>query len=61
MHLSHVPADQTFFTYDGSGEWLKIHSTGIEIRKELEDPGYWLPLNGARVRRFNPQTCSTSL
>jgi hypothetical protein len=43
MHLSRVPAGQDVRAYDGSGEWVKIYTMGIEIRKELDYPVYWLP------------------
>ncbi|KFA73044.1 hypothetical protein S40288_03256 [Stachybotrys chartarum IBT 40288] len=42
-HLSKVPAGGDIHTYDGSGEWVKIHSVGLE----LNDDGslHWLAYN----------------
>jgi len=33
VHLSKVPEGQDVTTYDGSGEWVKIHSSGMKIGK----------------------------
>ncbi|KAF2871788.1 glycosyl hydrolase family 61-domain-containing protein [Massariosphaeria phaeospora] len=53
MHLSRAPAGQDLRTYDGSGEWVKIYTLGIEIRKELANPVFWLPHNdGKEAPRF---------
>lgn len=43
VHLSAVPEDSSFDEYDGSGEWVKIYTLGVELSKE----GYlrWLPRN----------------
>ena len=43
-YLSAVPEGQTIGQYDGSGEWVKIHTTGVEIRKDMKKP-HWLPNN----------------
>lgn len=42
-HLSKVPAGGDIHTYDGSGEWVKIHSVGLEVN----DDGslHWLAYN----------------
>ncbi|KAK4182143.1 glycosyl hydrolase family 61-domain-containing protein [Podospora australis] len=34
IHLSKVPEGQDIKTYDGSGEWVKIHSRGLVSAKE---------------------------
>jgi hypothetical protein len=43
-YLSAVPEGKQIGQYDGSGEWVKIHTTGVEIRKDMTKP-YWLPNN----------------
>ncbi|KFA73937.1 hypothetical protein S40288_00925 [Stachybotrys chartarum IBT 40288] len=47
VHLGKVPDGQEIATYDGSGEWLKIYTKGLEWREEEspETPIYWLPFN----------------
>ncbi|KAF2820353.1 hypothetical protein CC86DRAFT_374518 [Ophiobolus disseminans] len=45
MYLSAVPAGQDIGHYDGSGEWVKIKTFGVEIHKDMKKP-YWLPNNG---------------
>ncbi|KAI9159064.1 putative endo-beta-1,4-glucanase D [Paramyrothecium foliicola] len=46
VHLSKVPDGQDVHEYDGSGRWTKIHTTGLEIRKDRpQEPVYWLPHN----------------
>ncbi|KAF2004387.1 hypothetical protein P154DRAFT_572046 [Amniculicola lignicola CBS 123094] len=44
VHLSQVPEGQSLTSYDGSGEWVKIHTTGFKI----VDGGkpWWLAYNG---------------
>ena len=32
IHLSKVPDGQDVTTYDGSGEWTKIHTVGLDIQ-----------------------------
>jgi hypothetical protein len=36
VHLSKVPRGQDVRSYDGSGEWIKIYTLGVERRKEGE-------------------------
>jgi len=45
VHLSKTPEGQDVRQYDGSGEWVKIYTLGLEIRPEREGPVYWLPIN----------------
>lgn len=45
VHLSSPSTGHDVRTYDGSGEWVKIHTTGLEIRQDRERPVFWLPLN----------------
>jgi hypothetical protein len=45
VHLSRPPTGQDVRTYDGSGDWVKIHTVGLEIREDHENPVFWLPLN----------------
>lgn len=45
MHLSQVPPGQDVRTYDGSGEWVKIHTSGLVVRKD-PDRYVWLANNG---------------
>lgn len=56
-YLSAVPAGQKFEQYDGSGEWVKIHTTGVEIRKDMKKP-HWLPNNNTDA---NYATMTTGL
>jgi hypothetical protein len=44
-HLSKVPDGQGVHEYNGSGEWIKIHTTGLEIRKQDREPVHWWPRN----------------
>lgn len=46
-HLSRVPDGMDISEYDGSGEWVKIHRLGLELR----DNGtvFWLPRNADRL------------
>jgi hypothetical protein len=44
MYLSAVPSGQQIGQYDGSGEWVKIKTFGVEIHKDMKRP-YWLPNN----------------
>jgi hypothetical protein len=45
MHLSKAPAGQDVSTYDGSGEWVKIHTSGLRIDKTLPNPVVWAANN----------------
>lgn len=55
-HLSKVPDGQSVQTYDGSGEWVKIHTLGLDVN----DDGSvrWLARNNEklpeRVRQPSP-------
>jgi hypothetical protein len=51
MHLSKVPTGKDVHTYDGSGEWTKIYTLGLEIRKvdESKYSIFWLPENGGQL------------
>jgi hypothetical protein len=44
MYLSAVPSGQQISQYDGSGEWVKIKTFGVEMRKNWTKP-HWLPNN----------------
>ncbi|CAI6333745.1 unnamed protein product [Periconia digitata] len=48
IHLSKVPSSQDIRTYDGSGEWVKIHTLG------LTNPRYGQPLNWTLYRSDPP-------
>jgi hypothetical protein len=39
VHLSKVPEGQDVHTYDGSGDWVKIHSLGL---KSTKPPLKWI-------------------
>ncbi|ORY14706.1 glycosyl hydrolase family 61-domain-containing protein [Clohesyomyces aquaticus] len=46
VHLSKVPTDQDVSTYDGSGEWVKIHTLGLRKNNTAPIvPVDWLPYN----------------
>jgi hypothetical protein len=51
-HLSKVPDGQDTTTYDGSGEWVKIYTLGVEL---VTDPtthatsALWLPWNNQQI------------
>ncbi|KAF2121249.1 glycosyl hydrolase family 61-domain-containing protein [Lophiotrema nucula] len=45
VHLSKVPDGQDVRTYDGSGEWIKIFTMGLELRPNETNPVHWLPYN----------------
>ncbi|OAG09647.1 uncharacterized protein CC84DRAFT_1202321 [Paraphaeosphaeria sporulosa] len=50
MHLSKVPVSQDIHAYDGSGNWVKIYTLGLEIRKDLwPDVVSWLPFNEGKL------------
>lgn len=42
-HISKVPDGQSAQTYDGTGEWTKIYTLGLEFRKNNGKPVHWLP------------------
>ena len=52
LHLSRVPAGQDVRTYDGSGEWLKVRTYGLELFNGTWGNSNWLPYKGARVRHW---------
>jgi hypothetical protein len=35
VHLSKVPDGQDVTTYDGSGEWTKIDTVGVEVKNNV--------------------------
>ncbi|KAF2688408.1 lytic polysaccharide monooxygenase [Lentithecium fluviatile CBS 122367] len=43
-YLSAVPSGQEIEQYDGSGEWIKLHTTGVQIWKNMTNV-HWLPNN----------------
>lgn len=43
VHLSQVPDGQDVHEYDGTGEWVKIYTLGLEVRED--DPVHWLAYN----------------
>ena len=47
-YLSKVPEGHLIEEYDGSGEWVKIHTTGVEMLKNMTRP-HWLPNNNDDV------------
>lgn len=44
-HLSKVPEGQDVSTYDGSGDWIKIHTLGLERWESETEPFHWLAWN----------------
>jgi hypothetical protein len=44
-HLSKVPDGQDVHMYDGSGDWVKICTLGLEMTDNAEYPVHWLPDN----------------
>ncbi|KAF2869913.1 glycoside hydrolase [Massariosphaeria phaeospora] len=46
VHISKVPEGKDAHTYDGSGEWVKIHTLGLEKRPNEAKPYIWLPRMG---------------
>jgi len=44
-HLSKVPEGQDVTTYDGSGEWVKIYTLGLDIIPTNNNPVHWLAYN----------------
>ena len=50
MFLSKVPAGKDIAEYDGSGEWVKFYTLGVEFRREENGIWIdWLPQRGTRV------------
>ena len=47
VHLSQVPEGQDVHEYDGTGEWVKIYTMGLEWRENEEIPIHWLPYNNS--------------
>lgn len=47
-HLSKVLEGQDVHTYDGSGDWVKIHTLGMEMTEDVINPIHWLAWNGDR-------------
>ncbi|KAI3325406.1 glycoside hydrolase [Xylariaceae sp. AK1471] len=41
-HLSKVPDGQDVHAYDGSGDWVKIYTLGLEMMNNTETPVHWL-------------------
>jgi len=49
VHLSAPPAGTNLTAYDGSGEWTKIHTLGLEVNNNSTDPPVnWLAYNYER-------------
>jgi len=47
VHISKVPDGKSVHSYDGSGEWIKIHTVGLELRNDdPKHPVWWIPYNG---------------
>lgn len=42
-HLSRVPDGESVLEYDGSGEWVKIHSLGLDLNED--GSVHWLAYN----------------
>ena len=47
-HLSRVPEGEDIHTYDGSEDWIKIYTLGMEMTDDVINPIHWLPWNGDR-------------
>ncbi|KAF1994663.1 hypothetical protein P154DRAFT_613009 [Amniculicola lignicola CBS 123094] len=45
VHLSKVPNGQDIHSYDGSGEWVKIHSLGLHDVASKDQPLNWILYN----------------
>jgi hypothetical protein len=48
-HLSKVPDEQDVRTYDGSGEWVKIYTLGLEPVVNPNAPINWLAYNNQQM------------
>ncbi|KAI0166931.1 glycosyl hydrolase family 61-domain-containing protein [Hypoxylon sp. FL1284] len=48
-HLSKVPEGQDVREYDGSGEWTKIWTLGLEMEEGAEEPVHWLAWNNQKL------------
>ncbi|KAH8593305.1 glycosyl hydrolase family 61-domain-containing protein [Bisporella sp. PMI_857] len=58
-HLSKVPSDQDVTTYDGSGNWVKIYTQGLELRapNDLSRPDFkWVAYNDSMLPPRSPFT-----
>ncbi|KAJ2998006.1 hypothetical protein NUW58_g458 [Xylaria curta] len=44
-HVSKVPEGQELHSYDGSGDWVKIYSLGLDLRNDSQRPVHWIPWN----------------
>ncbi|CAJ2509423.1 Uu.00g144490.m01.CDS01 [Anthostomella pinea] len=44
-HLSQVPDGEDVRTYDGAGDWVKIHRIGFDLSGVAAAPIHWLPYN----------------
>lgn len=52
VHLSKVPDGQDVRTYDGSGDWVKVYTLGLEWRKvpwRRDERLWWIPANGGKA------------
>lgn len=47
-YLSKVPEDQDVHEYDGSGDWVKIHTLGMDMEGGKQKPVHWLSWDGDR-------------
>ncbi|KAF2263084.1 hypothetical protein CC78DRAFT_605021 [Lojkania enalia] len=62
VHLSKVPEGEDVRSYDGSGDWVKIHTLGMEYRENnTKTPVFWIPWNNQQeparfVFNVPPQT-----
>jgi hypothetical protein len=48
VFISRIPDGQDIASYDGSGEWQKIKTWGVEFRDEGAST-FWLPIHQVRV------------
>lgn len=49
VHLSQVPEGEETSSYNGTGEWVKIHTLGLEIRTDHVHPVNWFAYNEQKV------------
>jgi hypothetical protein len=58
-HLSKVPDGESILTYDGSGEWTKIYTLGLDVN----DDGslHWLASNYEETPGRVRQPCISTL
>lgn len=45
VHLSKVPEGRNIHEYDGSGEWVKIMTLGLDMQPNNTEPVHWLAFN----------------